>query len=179
MRQKFAKVGRQRRAVLREIVKKPRVVMLGAMLFLLLAGAASTQQKTEEIPDAPSTAQPVPPPALPTAQPPAGQDSRTDSSSADEPASPPKEPVPTVNEPPRSVPDDADTKTAPPPMPPVKTVPEGSVASDTDNTRDELYRLPPVTVSYVVVPVTVKDADGRLVPGLLPKDFTVLENGQN
>jgi len=30
----------------------------------------------------------------------------------------------------------------------------------------------------VLVPVTVKDADGRMVNGLLPKDFTVLENGQ-
>ncbi len=63
-------------------------------------------------------------------------------------------------------------------MPPVKTVPEGSAATDSDDTRESLYRLPPVTVSYVMVPVTVKDNEGRLVAGLLPKDFTVLENGQ-
>lgn len=69
-------------------------------------------------------------------------------------------------------------------MPPVKTVSEGSapadtVSADTDSSREALYRLPPVVVSYVIVPVTVKDGDGRLVSGLLPKDFTVLENGKN
>jgi len=63
-------------------------------------------------------------------------------------------------------------------MPPVKTVPEGSVAADGENPREDLYKLPPVTVSYVVLPVMVKDNNGRLVSGLLPKDFTVLENGK-
>ncbi len=66
-------------------------------------------------------------------------------------------------------------------MPAVKTVPEGSTANlgpDSENAREDLYTLPRVVVSYVVVPVTVKDNDGLLVAGLLPKDFTVLENGQ-
>ena len=35
-----------------------------------------------------------------------------------------------------------------------------------------------VTTNLVLVPVTVKDSDGRLVGGLQPKDFSVLENGQ-
>jgi VWFA-related protein len=159
------------------MAKKTSAVAIGALIFLL-AGAGWAQQKPEEIPDAPSASRPVPPPALPTSKPPDSQESRPDSSSADEARPQPKEAPPTVNEPPRSAPDEADQKTSPPPMPPVKTVPEGSVAADADGAREDLYRLPPVTVSYVVVPVTVKDNDGRLVSGLLPKDFTVLENGQ-
>jgi VWFA-related protein len=158
------------------MVKKTSAVVLGALIFLLVV-AGWAQQKPEEIPDAPSASRPVPPPALPTSRP-TDQDTPSDSSSADEPPPPPKE-VPAANrEAPHSAPDEADQKIPPPPMPPVKTVPEGSVATDSDDTRESLYRLPPVTVSYVMVPVTVKDNDGRLVAGLLPKDFTVLENGQ-
>jgi VWFA-related protein len=160
------------------MVKKNSAVVLGALIFLLTA-ASWAQQKTEEIPDAPSASQPLPPPpALPTNRPPGGQNAPSESSSADEPRPQPKEAPPTVNEPPRSVSADAEEKTSPPPMPPVTTVSEGSVAADAENAREDLYRLPPVTVSYVVVPVTVKDGEGRLVAGLLPKDFTVLENGQ-
>ncbi len=169
------------------MAKKTSAIVFAALIFLL-AGAGWAQQKTEEVPDAPSASRPIPPPALPTSRPPADQDAQPDSSSssssssADQPNAPPREAPPVVNEPPRSAPavaePDADQKTSPPPMPPVKTVPEGSVAADVDNSREELYRLPTVTVSYVVVPVTVKGTDGHLVAGLLPKDFTVLENGQ-
>jgi VWFA-related protein len=159
------------------MVKKASALLLGA-LIVLLVGAGWTQQKPGEIPDAPSASRPVPPPTLPT-KPPADQDAPAESSSADNPAPPPQDPAsPTVNEPPRSLPEEAGEKTSPPPMPEVKTVPEGSVATESDDTRESLYRLPPVTVSYVMVPVTVKDNEGRLVAGLLPKDFTVLENGQ-
>ncbi len=62
-------------------------------------------------------------------------------------------------------------------MPPVKTVPAGSVPGGDVNTRDDLYKI--VTrVNYVIVPVMVKDEAGHLVDGLLPKDFTVLEDGK-
>jgi VWFA-related protein len=160
------------------MVKKTSAVVLGALIFLL-AGASWAQQKTEEIPDAPSATRPVPPPAPPTSRPSTDQDTAPDSSSTDElPPLPPKAAPAANSEAPHSAPDEADQKIPPPPMPPVKTVPEGSVATDSDDTRESLYRLPPVTVSYVMVPVTVKDNDGRLVAGLLPKDFTVLENGQ-
>jgi VWFA-related protein len=159
------------------MVKKNSAIMLGALIFLL-AEASWTQQKPEDIPDAPSASRPVPPPALPTSRPPEDQSTPPETSSTDESRPHPKEAAPTMNEPPHSVPGDTDQKTSPPPMPPVKTVAEGGATPDTDNTREELYKLPPVTVSYVVVPVTVKDGDGRLVAGLLPKDFTVLENGQ-
>jgi len=61
-------------------------------------------------------------------------------------------------------------------MPEVKTVPAGSVPKDKESGED-LYKII-TTVNLVQVPVTVKDADGHMVNGLQPKDFTVLENGQ-
>ena len=41
---------------------------------------------------------------------------------------------------------------------------------------DRLYKLVSTT-NFVEIPVTVKDRSGRMVEGLLPKDFTVYENG--
>jgi len=58
-------------------------------------------------------------------------------------------------------------------MPPIRTVPEGSVPPQSD--PGYTIRISP---TMVVVPVMVKDNGGHLVNGLLPKDFTVLENGQ-
>ena len=61
-------------------------------------------------------------------------------------------------------------------MPPVRTVPAGSVPKDSE-TGEDLYTIT-VTTNLVLVPVTVTDNQGRLVGGLLPKDFSVLESGQ-
>jgi len=162
------------------MVNKTSAVVLGALIFLL-TGASWAQQKPEEIPDAPSASRPVPPPALPTSRP-TDQDTPPDSSSVDEPPPPPPaNEAPAANrEAPHSAPDEADQKIPPPPMPPVNTVttaPEGSVSPDAENAREDLYKIG-VTVNYVVVPVTVKDGDGRIVSGLRPKDFYVLENGK-
>src|SRR5580693_5487513 len=66
--------------------------------------------------------------------------------------------------------------TTTPPMPPVQTVPPGSSAKQ-GTSSDELlytYRIHP---TFVQVPVTVKDKQGRRVDGLLSTDFTVKENG--
>jgi len=62
-------------------------------------------------------------------------------------------------------------------MPPITTVPAGSVPKDASSGEDVGYTIR-IYPSLVLVPVTVKDKDGRMVNGLLPKDFTVLENGQ-
>jgi VWFA-related protein len=155
-----------------------RCVVLGVAI-LLLAGATWAQQKPEDIPDAPSATRPVPPPVLPGAKPPASQ-TPPDTPAKDEPTAQPqpKDEPATENEPPHSPAAEPDQKTSAPPMPPVTTVPEGSVAPDSESARDDLFKLPPVQVNLVLVPVTVKDSEGRLVSGLLPKDFTVLENGQ-
>lgn len=59
-------------------------------------------------------------------------------------------------------------------MPPVKTVPPGSVKAP--RAQEQLYTYV-VHTNFVQVPVTVQDRDGRRVDGLLPTDFSVLENG--
>lgn len=62
-------------------------------------------------------------------------------------------------------------------MPPVETVPAGSTPRNQINPRDDIYKIS-VPVNFVLLPVMVKDSEGRRVDGLLPKDFTVLENGK-
>jgi VWFA-related protein len=70
----------------------------------------------------------------------------------------------------------AEGTSAPPPMPPVKTVPPGSSAKQGPGAQEQLYTLV-VHTNFVQVPVTVKDRDGRMVDGLLSTDFSVKENG--
>lgn len=62
-------------------------------------------------------------------------------------------------------------------MPPIETVPPGSTPRNQINPAEDLYKLV-VPVHFVLLPVMVKSSDGRRVDGLLPKDFTVLENGK-
>ncbi|HEX9111692.1 MAG TPA: VWA domain-containing protein [Terriglobales bacterium] len=147
--------------------------LLALALIFLLAGAGWAQQKPEDIPDAPSATRPVPPPAPPSPRP-GAQDSTPDTAPADESSSVPKsQPVPSSSELPSAT---TDQPTAPPKMPPVTTVPEGSVPRDLE-TREELYKIT-IYPTLVLVPVSVKDSNGRPINGLLPKDFSVLESGQ-
>jgi VWFA-related protein len=71
-------------------------------------------------------------------------------------------------------------------MPPVETIAPGSMpdlASQATgprnqiNPKEDLYTIT-VTTNFVQIPVMVKDKQGRRVDGLLPQDFTVLENGK-
>jgi len=138
-------------------------------LTLLLAGALAAQEKPEDIPDAPSATRPIPPPPSPRQE--AAEESTPDVPPADGSG------VTTGSkELPRSAPDSTDQKPAPPPMPPVRTVPAGSVPKDLETGQD-LYTIT-VTTNLVTVPVTVTDREGRMIGGLLPQDFLVLENGQ-
>ena len=59
-------------------------------------------------------------------------------------------------------------------MPPVKTLPPGTPAKP--SAQDQLFTLV-IHPSFVQIPVTVKNRDGRMVDGLLSTDFTVKENG--
>jgi VWFA-related protein len=127
-------------------------VLLG---LLLLSGAAlraqdeKEEQQQDEIPDAPSSARPQQP-AFPDNIPP-------------RPVSPPpedaREPLPPAQ---------------PPPPAQVREAAPGEVPEPEG--RDEIHRLV-VDVQFVMVPVTVKDLTGRMVDGLLPEDFTILEDG--
>ena len=141
------------------------------LLTGLLAGTFEGQQKPDNIPDAPSATRPIPPPEPPSPRP-----------SADEPDTPPADSSTTDAKPglggiPRSAPDSTDQTPPPPPMPAVKTIPAGSAPRDADTGADVGYTIRR-TANLVLVPVTVKDTQGRPVNGLLSKDFSVLENGQ-
>jgi VWFA-related protein len=147
--------------------------LMGLALIFLLAGAGWAQQKPEEIPDAPSATRPIPPPPPPSPRP-GAQDTAPDNAPPDESSSvPASKPVPSSSERPRDI---TDQPAEPPKMPPVVTVPQGSVPRDLE-THDDLYKIS-TSVNLVLVPVSVKDNNGRPVNGLLPKDFSVLESGQ-
>lgn len=147
---------------------------LAGVLAGTLAGSLMGQQKPEDIPDAPSATRPVPPPPPPSPRPGANEDI---------PDPPPADnsgagPASSSKEMPRSAPDtNYDNSVKPPPMPPVTTVPAGSVPKDLETGQDLNYTIT-VNPTFVMVPVTIKDSEGRLVSGLLPKDFAVLESGQ-
>jgi len=46
-----------------------------------------------------------------------------------------------------------------------------------EGTSAASFQLPSVNVQFVEIPFTVKDAKGKLVPGLTPRDVRVYENG--
>jgi VWFA-related protein len=128
----------------------------------------ATSQPSQDIPDAPSTVQPPSPkPAIPV--PPPGTNR-------------PNDPIPFPGDEPKSANEatpgapDAD-KPTPPPMPPVETVPPGSVPRNQLNAKQDLYTIS-TTVNFVALPVMVRSSDGRPVEGLLARDFTVKENGK-
>jgi len=165
------------------VTKTHAVLILG--LTLSLAGALAAQQKPEDIPDAPSATRPIPPPEPPSPRQEADEESNPDAPPADNsgagvttgskemPRSAPDSSIEKAGE---NAGDKTEDKPAPPPMPPVRTVPAGSVPKDSETGQD-LYTIT-VTTNLVLVPVTVADNQGRLVGGLLPKDFSVLESGQ-
>jgi VWFA-related protein len=136
-----------------------------ALLFLISGVAIARQDlQKQEIPDAPSTAQPPKPPANPLP-------------SAPQAPPPENQPAPQTQTPSAKQPD-TEAPPAPPPFK-VETVPEGGATQEPatpPGSQEELFKLKSI-VNQVLVPVMVKDDGGRLVSGLLPKDFSVLEDG--
>jgi VWFA-related protein len=131
--------------------------LLLALTSVLVSAQTSNQQP---IPDAPSATRPFPKPSVSPTAPPAAPDAQ---------------PQPDQTE---TEPGDESTQPGPPPSSDIKTVPPGQGAKDANtNSRSELLTISKV-VNFVQVPVTIKDDRGQLVAGLLPKDFTVLENGE-
>ena len=123
----------------------------------------SNTQPAPDIPDAPSTVQP--PPAKVAPPPDVPQNESGQSSSQQR----------------------AEEKPAPPPMPPVETIPPGTKVESGPqqgtgpknqlNPNEGLYTIR-TPVNFVLLPVMVKNKDGVRVDGLLSKDFEVLENGK-
>lgn len=136
--------------------------------------APANAQPAQDIPDAPSAVQPPAPKPIPQS-----------SSSKDTQQEQETEPLPGAK-PPSEQPQPEQTP-PPPKMPPVETVPSGTDAGSTQqagsaprnqiNPAENLYKFV-VSTNFVQIPVMVKDGRGRMVDGLLPKDFTVLENGK-
>jgi VWFA-related protein len=147
------------------------VVALG--LFSGAIAAQQQEQSKQDIPDAPSASRPFPnvPPTGhgPQDQPPPNQ------------APPNQAPPPPNQAPPTSSTPTEDPVYAPgvAPAPPfnVSTVPAGSVPAERGPSSDELYKIV-TNVNQVLVPVMVKDDSGRLVNGLLSRDFSVYEDGK-
>jgi VWFA-related protein len=134
--------------------------VLFALLLAFIPLSSLLAQNQQSIPDAPSATRPFPKPQVSATSPPAA------------PEAPAQE---------NQQPDTTDEQgNQPPPAPPanITTVPEGGATKDGNtNSRNELYKIV-TNVNFVQVPVTVKDDQGHLVAGLLPKDFSILEDGQ-
>src|SRR5215470_3236152 len=139
--------------------------LLLAVAVALAQDQGQKQTAQQDIPDAPSAVRPVQP--FPTNLPPGRP--QPDS---EQPAPAPSAPGSSTSQP-----DAANGGTPPPPMPPVKTVPPGSIPRDQMNTPEDLYTYKAV-VNFVLVPVMVKDGSGHMVDGLLPNDFSVFEDGK-
>lgn len=143
-----------------------RSAILTAVLTLTTAFAAAQQQK---LPDAPAPQNNAP---LPSANvPPVSSPDDQGSSSSQNP----DQAGNTRGAGQSGAPGASNPQPPPPGSQEIKTVPPGSIPAS-ENGRDELMTLTK-TVSFVTVPVTVKDNEGKLIEGLLAKDFSIYENG--
>lgn len=141
------------------------------------SSASSTPQQDQNIPDAPSTVQPAKP--LPT--PPPSTQAPPENAPPEEPQAPqqqaPSQEPPTSQAPPANAAPPAPQTTNQKPPINIRTVPQGGATKETAPGQDEIPTII-VQTNQVVIPVTVTDEAGHLVPGLTAKDFTVLESGK-
>jgi VWFA-related protein len=155
------------------VFRTPAAILLAFCLFSWVADAQQTEQKKDDIPDAPSASRPFPGPVPPPSAPRPANQPRPDSGTP-----PPNQAPPTQANP--AAPADTDEPTYAPgvaPPPPVKTVPEGGATQEGGSADEQLFKLRS-NVNQVIVPVMVKDDSGRMVNGLLARDFSVFEDGK-
>ncbi|MBV9572727.1 MAG: VWA domain-containing protein [Acidobacteriales bacterium] len=132
-------------------------------------------QEQQNIPDAPSASRPPQPFPSPSPSGPGSAEEQNSGRSQPTPPGPPPNAVPpNTSNPATSNP--SDTFGGPPPFK-VATVPEGGSTAAEAAPNEELFKLKS-DVNFVEVPVTVKDDTGRMVDGLLAKDFSVYEDGK-
>lgn len=153
------------------IISQRRIAGLAVLLLLFAGGQAFPQQQSDQqIPDAPSAVQPPPPAPAPQPAPP---EEKQPPAVAEKPAIPPNEAPPSSSAPATA---SQEQPTPPPPMK-ITTVPPGGATKEQPGAQQELYRIVR-NVNQVIVPVRVTDETGRLVSGLLAKDFSVYEDGK-
>lgn len=130
--------------------KKWVSILVVALALVWLAGAQQSQ--TQDVPDAPSATKP--------------QNNPFPENAPKAPKNAPEQQAPAPNEQPVNT---------PPPVN-VKNVPQGQATPSEVSGYDKLYTVIS-NPTQVVVPVTVRDTDGRLVEGLGVRDFAVYEDG--
>lgn len=145
-------------------MKLSRIAACLVVTFLAM-GAAWAQQSQEPVPDAPSASKPVEP-SFPGAE-----------NLPSRPAQQPSQPQPDETE--KNQPEqETESEPAPPnPETSIRTVPAGEATPAPGSDRERLFTVIK-DVNFVLVPVTVRDDHGRLVDGLLQKDFSIYENGE-
>lgn len=136
-------------------------LLLWTVSLVLLSAAGLAGQSPQNLPDAPQPQKTVPPPEPPPAE----------SSSRD--TAPPPPVQPRVDQP-------AEPDSTGNPLPnadqPNTTVTQPPLRAASTPDTQRLYTIS-ITRTFVEIPVTVKDGSGHMVPGLLPKDFSVYEDG--
>jgi len=154
---------------------KAKAAAGGMVVFLALSMGAAQQADSqkpdpqdEQIPDAPSTTRP--PQNLPEA-PPAPQPQPAPSVPANQPPPGDQPAIPQTQQ------NSNGSQTPPPPPFKVTTISPGGQTEVHTATQEDLYKFT-VTTNQVLVPVMVKDESGRLLSGLLPRDFSVFEDGK-
>ncbi len=145
-----------------------------AALSLFCGTIAAQQQEKpkQDIPDAPSASRPFPNAPPPGSAPP----SQAPQNQAPQDQAPPPNQAPPTSSSPTEEPIYAPGVAPAPPFN-VKTVPQGGATAEHPSGNEELYRIV-ANVNQVLVPVMVKDDSGRLVNGLLSRDFSVFEDGK-
>ncbi len=151
------------------------LMLLGLLAGSIAAAPQSTKPQDQNIPDAPSAKQK--PQNLPTTVPsyPPAQPTPEQQAPAPQTKPPASEPLPRTGES-SSNQSQSETPTAPP-NPQVTNAQPGLTPADSQNSRNEIFTLSR-SVNFVVVPVTVKDQNGRLVDGLQKQDFAIYEDGE-
>jgi VWFA-related protein len=133
--------------------------LAAVMLASFISGPAASAQQSQQtaVPDAPVPQKRTPLSDLTSGVTPGMGTNNSTSSAGTTPDQPQTAPAP---QPPPSQPKE-----------PIQTTPPGQPSPE------ELGTILRLNVTYVEVPVTVKDSKGNLVPGLTWRDFRVFENG--
>ncbi len=145
-------------------------LVLAIILCFCASGSSARQGQTstqkQDIPDAPSAVRPVPTPApepIPAATP--------DHPRTETPDTPPSDQPPPVS----------NQEALPPPEAPPPTtgneVPRPTAPQEKPSGQDALYKFVVIT-NEVIVPVRVTDNSGARIDGLIPRDFSVYEDGK-